>query len=94
MAEVEYSNNVTFASGDDLDSEWDEVTHVVYVEDPDDTQVRWGGNADPRGVLTPGETYEVELVSVHSWHTKIFLVGVDCGRGFNSVSFEPVLESE
>jgi hypothetical protein len=65
---------------------------VRYKEDPFDEQVKWGYNSDPRGVLTVGEVYEVERVEVHSWHTKIFLVGVDCGRGFNKVSFEEVEE--
>jgi hypothetical protein len=67
-----------------------EPTWVLYSEDPDDDQVRWGNCADPRGVLTIGETYEVELWDVHSWHTKVHLVDIDCGRGFNSVSFVEV----
>jgi hypothetical protein len=71
-------------------TEWDDATHVTYVNDPDDGQVNWGSNADPRGLLTPGETYEIERVDIHSWHTKIFLVGIDCGQGFNSVNFETV----
>ena len=51
-----------------------------------DQQVRWGSNDDPRKVLTVGQTYEVEKVEVHTWHTKVYLVGIE-GR-FNSVSFE------
>jgi hypothetical protein len=53
-----------------------------------DEQVRWGGNDDPRGVLTEGETYEVEKTEVHSWHTKTKLKGVD--GWFNSVCFKAV----
>jgi len=51
-----------------------------------DEQVRWGGNDDPRTVLEEGQEYEVEEKEVHSWHTKIKLVGVE-GK-FNSVCFE------
>lgn len=53
-----------------------------------DTQVNWGSNDDPRGVLVEGEVYEVAAREVHTWHTKLSLVGVK-GR-FNSVCFEEV----
>jgi len=56
----------------------------------DDDQVRWGGNSDPRGILVEGNTYEVEDYEIHSWHTKLKLVGVD-GK-FNSVCFIDVEE--
>ena len=60
-----------------------------------DSQVAWGGNDDPRKVLTEGEEYTIESVDVHSWHTKITLVGIK-GR-FNNVSFkycgEPYINS-
>ena len=52
-----------------------------------DSQVRWGSCADPRVVLAEGATYEVEREEVHSWHTKLFLVGFP-GLGFNDVCFE------
>ena len=52
----------------------------------DDDQVKWGGCDDPRGVLVEGQEYEVEERIVHSWHTKIKLVGIE-GR-FNSVCFK------
>ena len=52
-------------------------------------QVRWGANNDPNEVLVPGEIYEVEDREVHSWHTKLTLVGFP-GFKFNSVSFEEV----
>ena len=53
-----------------------------------DQQVRWGSCADPRGVLTEGEEYEVERVEMHSMHTKIHLKGIE--GGFNSVCFEEI----
>ena len=49
-------------------------------------QINWGGNDDPRTMLKVGEIYEVAKEEVHSWHTKIFLVGIE-GK-FNSVCFE------
>lgn len=49
-------------------------------------QIRWGGNDDPRPLLTLGQVYEVEEKEVHSWHTKIRLVGI-VGQ-FNDSSFE------
>jgi len=51
-----------------------------------DAQVRWGGNSDPGGVLIEGRVYTVEHTDVHTWHTKIKLVGID--GWFNSVCFE------
>lgn len=65
-----------------------EPIYATYLADPDDIQVKWGTCADPRGLLTVGEEYEVERIEIHSWHTKIFLKGIDSGRGFNDVSFE------
>jgi|JI9StandDraft_1071089.scaffolds.fasta_scaffold07376_4 hypothetical protein len=49
-------------------------------------QIAWGDNDDPNPVLTVGEVYEVEDFVVHSWHTKLWLKGVE-GK-FNSASFE------
>lgn len=53
-----------------------------------DEQNRWGGNDDPRKILVIGQTYEVEKVEQHSWHTKIYLKGIK-GK-FNSVCFNEV----
>lgn len=64
---------------------------VIYIG-ADDNQVKWGGNSDPRGVLQDGSEYEVANVEVHSWHTKISLIGV-AGK-FNSVSFKPAQGKE
>ena len=50
------------------------------------SQIDWGGNDDPRSLLTIGEEYEVESTDVRSWHTKITLVGIK-GR-FNDASFK------
>lgn len=51
-----------------------------------DAQVNWGHCDDPRNVLIEGEMYEVEAEDVHTWHTKLSLVGLD-GK-FNSVCFD------
>ena len=48
-------------------------------------QTQWGANTDPEGVLTIGETYEVDHQDVHSFHTKLYLVGIK--GSFNSVCF-------
>ena len=64
------------------------MTQLRYIG-ATDGQVNWGGNADPRGVLTEGEIYECIRVDVHSWHTKVFLKGFP--KGFNSLNFEEVL---
>ena len=53
-----------------------------------ETQVRWGNNDNPVGVLFEGDTYYVERVEIHTWHTKLYLRGV-YGK-FNSVCFEKV----
>lgn len=57
---------------------------LIY-NDATDEQVRWGDCSDPRGVLVKGTAYEVEDQSVHSWHTKIKLVGIE--GWFNSTCF-------
>ena len=49
-------------------------------------QVNWGSNNDPNEILNTDTIYEIEDVEVHSWHTKISIVGIK-GK-FNSVSFE------
>ena len=53
-----------------------------------ETQVRWGNNDNPVGVLFEGDTYYVERVEIHTLHTKLYLRGV-YGK-FNSVCFEKV----
>lgn len=56
----------------------------------DQSQINWGGHADPRGVLVEGEVYEVDRISVHSSHTRIYLKGHP--KHFNSVWFEEAPE--
>lgn len=51
-------------------------------------QTAWGSCDDPNSVLFIGDTYYVERVDVHTWHTKVELRGV-VGK-FNSVCFEEV----
>ncbi len=58
---------------------------LIYIG-ASDTQVRWGSNDDPRGLLTEGASYAVKRREVHSWHTKIELVDYP-GKFFNSVCF-------
>lgn len=54
-----------------------------------DEQVRWGGNDDPRKILTCGQVYEVWRVEEHTWHTRYYLDGYEQYQ-FNSVCFEVV----
>ncbi len=61
---------------------------VRYRGDTSTDQVRWGNNDDPRLCLIPGAHYTVRRIEVHSWHTKLWLVGVE-GK-FNSVHFDEV----
>ena len=61
------------------------MSKVTYTG-ANDSQVIWGGCDDPRGILVEGQSYEVEKRDVHSWHTKLKLVGIE-GR-FNSVCFD------
>jgi len=48
-------------------------------------QINWGNNDDPNGILIKNNTYIVEKIEVHSYHTKLTLKGVN-GK-FNSVCF-------
>lgn len=51
-------------------------------------QINWGSNDDPRNILVIGNKYEIEIVDVHSQHTKLTLKGIS-GR-FNSVCFTKI----
>lgn len=62
---------------------------VRYLGNVSDSQVRWGSNHDPRGLLEEGKIYEVEKKEVHSYHTKLYLVEFP-GKYFNNVNFEEV----
>lgn len=50
-------------------------------------QVNWGGNDDPRDLLTVGSLYTVKKTEIHTWHTKIELEEFP-GKFFNSTCFE------
>lgn len=63
-----------------------EYTKARYTGNASDTQVRWGGNDDPRDLLEVGKVYDIKRVDVHTWHTKIYLVDFP-GMKFNSVHF-------
>ena len=52
-------------------------------------QHAWGNHTGDFTKLTVGGRYTVERVEIHSWHTKIFLKGIDVS--FNSVCFEGVI---
>ena len=51
------------------------------------SQVLWGGNDDPRGVLVDGRGYELERAEQHTWHTKYILKEYPDLK-FNSVCFQ------
>lgn len=63
-----------------------EITFVKFLG-ADQGQISWGSNDDPNPLLKVGDTYEVADIEVHSWHTKIQLVGFE-GKKFNDASFE------
>ena len=63
---------------------------VIRYVGASDAQVEWGSCQDPRPVLEFGRQYEVERCELHSWHTKVFLIGVDSGKGFPSAAFDPM----
>jgi hypothetical protein len=51
------------------------ITKVRYNEsEVSDFSVKWGGNADPRGMLEDGKEYDVKEHRIHSSHQKIILV--------------------
>src|SRR5688572_1417702 len=60
---------------------------VMFIGASED-QVKWGGNDDPNKIMKEGDIVEIETVEVHSWHTKLYFVGLT-GK-YNSVSFKPV----
>ena len=58
---------------------------IRYTLAPSDKQATWAGCDDPRGILTLGHIYTLEYVDIHSYHTKLKLVGVE--GLFNSILF-------
>jgi hypothetical protein len=61
---------------------------VIYTGASDE-QVRWGGCDDPRGILEEGKEYVINHTEIHSWHTKVYLEGMEDKR-FPSSAFENV----
>lgn len=58
---------------------------VIFIGASDE-QVAWGGNDDPRKHLVSGESYTIDRIETHNWHTKIYLKEFP-GKKFNSVCF-------
>lgn len=59
---------------------------LYYDGETIDSQVKWGGNDDPRMYLVTGVPYTVSNVQIKSWHTKIELEEFP-GLKFNHVNF-------
>jgi len=55
-------------------------------------QIQWGNHTNPDGILEKGETYVISKYEIHSWHTRVYLDGVD--GYFNALWFEQVDEAE
>jgi hypothetical protein len=51
-----------------------------------ESQHNWGNHTGNVDELTIGQSYEIDRIDVHSWHTKVYLVGIK--GSFNSVCFE------
>lgn len=65
------------------------MKRLVMYEGCSVEQTRWGGNDDTSLHLTVGLIYEIHMIYVHTWHTKVSLIGFP-GLVFNSVCFSPV----
>jgi hypothetical protein len=51
-------------------------------------QERWGSYTGNHKKLVVGKEYTIIKEEVHTWHTKVFLEGIE--GSFNSACFEPV----
>jgi hypothetical protein len=60
---------------------------VKFTKKATKEEIAWGSNDDPNELLVLGSEYTVASIEVHSFHTKLYLEGVE-GR-FNTGSFEP-----
>ena len=49
-------------------------------------QRKWGSYTGDISKLKVGNKYKVKDVEIHTWHTKVFLEGIE--GSFNSVCFE------
>lgn len=61
---------------------------VKFLGEVSESQINWGGHTDPRGLLEKDKEYDVDDIEVHSWHTRIYLKGIN--GYFNSVWFEKI----
>lgn len=90
-ASSKYTETWKHESGEVIDVHYAEKTpeivgSVVFREKQTDSQINWGSNDNPNDLLTIGTLYDVSKIEVHSWHTKIELVGFP-GKKFNTVGF-------
>lgn len=66
---------------------------VIYRGDATESQVNYGSNDDPRGILVPGQAYEIDGIEVHSFYTQIRVKEYP-EKQFNSVHFDDVVDHE
>jgi hypothetical protein len=60
---------------------------IIYTgENVSKESIQWGSHTSPVGILEPGNEYDLEKEEMHSWHTRIYLKGID--GYFNSVWFD------
>ena len=57
----------------------------TVIFDPEYSFHQWGGCRDPEGVLGPNKEYQATKIEVHTWHTRVFLDGID--GYFSSTAF-------
>jgi hypothetical protein len=69
------------------DLKWSKEKEDYQYSPPSKDSINWGGHCDPTDVLVLGETYTIEHIEIHSWHTKVYLEEVP-NKSFNSVWFE------
>jgi len=65
---------------------------VRLIEDYSIEQATYGGHTNPDGILNTEDTYQVESLECHDWHTVITLF--DQKGHFNSVCFTLVSATE
>jgi hypothetical protein len=86
---------VNFIHSDPVHSDdhtkWKSGQIVKYIGS-NQMQVDWGHNDDPEKYLNVGDTYEIEKIEVHTWHTKVYLKNYP-DKKFNSASFKLCLIS-
>ena len=60
-----------------------EPRRVLFNQDY--TFYHWGGCKDPTGILEPNKEYLAKKIEVHSWHTRVWIDGID--GYFSSTAF-------